>query len=189
MPDLKICPHCGAANKLATTCWLCGTEPEVITAELVAPEVNPYATPAPPEVAGDTSAYGIVVIALLILLVVVMAALTSADPGLAIIIAIVALPALVRTAIDISRRKSSGQSVSAAETSLIFLASVAGVVAAGAAAGATFLVACTAICFGALALDGGSLNGNDGSLILFSAIALSILAGLLVLALLWKRRS
>lgn len=189
MPDLKTCPHCGAANNPSASCWLCGTDVEVITAELVAAEVNPYAAPAPPEVAGDTSAYGIVVIALLVILIVVMSVLTTASPGLAIVIAIVALPALVRTAIDISRRQSSGQSVSAAETSLIFLASVAGVVAASAAAGATFLVACTAICFGVLALDGGSLSNNGGNLIFISATAVSILVGLLVLAFLWKRRS
>ena len=184
--QIVTCSRCEAKKPAGTVCWLCGADDsDIIMAEVV--EANPYASPAPLPVTGNSSAYGIVVIALIIFLLVVMAALTTAAPGLAIVIAVIALPALIRTAVDIASKQRAGQSVSAAETSLVFLASVAGVIAACAAAAATFLVACTAICFGVLAMDGGKFNSGGEEIILYGAMGVSALVGLLVLALLWRR--
>ncbi len=189
MSEVVKCPTCEAPTPPNKTCWLCHGEvgSGIVIAETV--EENPYASPVAPKIAGEVVGHNVVVICLFVGLCVVTAALAAVAPGLAVIVGIIGAPALVRTAVVIYQKQQIGIVATAADTSMLFAASVAGVAAAAAAAGAAFFGACTATCFGALAITQGKF-GDDSTVAIIIGVSsiVSLAVGGWVLRALWKRR-
>jgi len=96
------CPDCGAEIAAGQTrCWLC--ERRLSGADLT----NPYASPAVAD--GNTaSQFSLASLLLIMTLVAVCIGVFRLLPGLGILLAIFALPALVRTSMDVTKHKQRG---------------------------------------------------------------------------------
>lgn len=161
MADVLRCPKCEAVTRPGQPCWLCRNvaaadvyEAEIVDSSSSSTPVpdNPYAAPSLPSELGGAGWESIL---LIVGLVAVLSALFAVAPGHAVLLAMVTLPALVRTVVVIGKKSRRGETVSRSERSMLFFASVAGVIAAGVTAGVAFLAACTAACFGILATGSG----------------------------------
>lgn len=192
MHETARCSKCEATTVAGQVCWLCGAAPETpITATLVsdtattAYQANPFRPPVP---VADEQAFPIVSIVLMAALVLVFVALYAVAPGLAILAAIITAPALVRTAVVVARRQRQGNAVSFAEKSTLVIGSIACVIAALSATAVTFFVACSMVCFGAVATDGLGRGGEQvfSTMLIVSGVT-AALVGLSVLFLLWRR--
>lgn len=182
-------------------CWLC--DADVVEATLVDPheneivmatlspsahDKNPYAPMAlPPVDIDDSSAAVVQSVALVGGLILVLAVLFAIAPGLAVCLAVVTAPALLRTVIVVARRKRSGTVVSLGEQSVLFFASVAGVISAVVAAAGAFFIACSAVCLGAITTNNNLNNSRFESTLQLIGLG-SVLFGLAVLYSMWRRR-
>ena len=190
MSESVLCAKCEAPNAPNTTCWLCHDEvgQGIVVASVA--EENPYASPAAPKVAGDVVGHNAILICLFVGLLIVTAALLAVAPGLAVVVGVIGAPALIRTSVVIFRQQQAGVASSASDTSMLFLGSLAGVLAAASAAAVAFFGACTATCFGVLAVNQKGM-GNDSSIFIIvgvASVAGLIVAGLVLRALWGKRR-
>jgi hypothetical protein len=176
-PPTANCPECGAALAPgAKSCWLCALKAKAPDASTPR---NPYASPAPPSEHLDRT-FSLTSMFLWTTLVAVIMGVATFAPGLAVTIAILSLPAAVRTIGAVYRRKQRrGGSISASEKIETFIASFGIVVAIVIGA----LGAFTAVCF---PLGLASFAANAGGLAVFAFIA-GIAAGLVVAISLTRR--
>jgi hypothetical protein len=182
LPQTANCPECGAALVPgAKKCWLCelkagspdqsGSAGSASQRDSTTPP-NPYASPAPPSEHLDRT-FSLTSMFLWTTLVAVILGVSTFAPGLAVMLAILSLPAAVRTIGAVYRRKQRrGGSISASEKIETFLASFGIVVAIVIGAVAAF----TVVCF---PLGLASFSANAGGLVVFAIIA-GIAAGLVV---------
>lgn len=167
----SVCPDCGAAVKpLDATCWLCRRS-LVVEAEVVGSPARPRANPAQ---------FSLETLMLVITLIAVCLGMIMALPGVGILVAIVAAPALVRTLVAGYQDRAAGTPMTLSEKLLTFAAST-GVALAVLAAGSTaFAAACFGSCMVAMGfLEGpGRLTGASEELVVYSLIGFSVLVGL-----------
>ncbi len=188
------CPACQAELTNASQCWLCRhqltaaeqarqSEPPIV-AELA---TNPYQPPPP---IGDTVPADYFIVVLLVGLILVFGVLVSIAPGFGILLAVLTAPALIRTAVVITRKRSQGKVLSGGEKSLLFLASIAAVVTAGVAATTAFAITCVASCFGLMIWQAKTKGNVDQALtaMLATSVVVGLLTGVIVLLLLWRRK-
>jgi hypothetical protein len=171
------CPDCGAAIVPgAKKCWLCALKAEsavqpardaTSTTRDAPIPLNPYASPAPPS---DhlSRTFSLSSMFLWTTLVAVVMGVATFAPGLAIALAILSLPAAVRTIGAVYRRKQRlGQPIPTFEKIETFLGSLSIVLAIIIGAGIAF----TAVCFpiGLAGFDAAE-RGNS-SLMIFGLVA------------------
>jgi hypothetical protein len=176
------CPECGAAVKSADmNCWLCH-RPLVVTAELVEPG-SPFAgRPAPPKWVNPAQ-FSLETLMLVITLIAVCLGMVMALPGLGVLVAIVAAPALVRTLIAGYQDRKAGTPMTLGEKLLTFLASTGVTVAVLVTGGTAFAAACAGSLFVACGLEAAApgrsvLGGRTGELLLYALLGVSALVGL-----------
>jgi hypothetical protein len=163
-------------------CWLCGAV--LVSA---ADDENYYASPA----GGELPSYGLSTLLMVVTLIALILGVAAVAPGWAILLAVLSVPALVRTA-----TASRGRATTAGEKMGLFLVSLGvaftTLVTAVVAACAAFV----AICFGGV-FGAAALNNTVGDRSIFNAvIPLAIIGGMiagLVVAFvlarqLWPRR-
>ena len=111
-PDEHVCPECGQPNRLdARFCWLCGRA-------FANPELNaiPTPPPLPPSVKQPASVYDHATMAIAVGFLVVGAGLTQTTPGLGILFAIVAVPALIMSGKKLQKKGiQAGESATTSE--------------------------------------------------------------------------
>jgi len=134
------CPECGAKRitPAAVPCWLCQ--------ELLPPLDG--AAPAG-SLRGRDDSPAFIVLGVLIILIVL--ALAAEAPGLIVVFALVATPAIIRSIVVSRRAAGAGQPLSGTATMGAFLGALGSVALVGAAAGVAFFVTCFAVCWAGLA--------------------------------------
>jgi hypothetical protein len=183
------CPDCGAAIVPgAKKCWLCALKAEsavqpardaTSTTRDASIPLNPYASPAPP-IGNLDRTFSLSSMFLWTTLVAVVMGVATFAPGLAIALAILSLPAAVRTIGAVYRRKQRlGGSIGALEKIETFIASLGIVLAIVLGA----VIAFTAVCF---PLGLASFSFDQGGLVLFAFLA--GIAAAIVVALFLGRR-
>lgn len=136
MPSLddhtpRVCMHCGAELSGRADCWLCHSKSDDPQLHLD----SSSARPAPIQ-------FGLDSILLLMTFVAVICGVFAVAPGAAVIIAVLSLPALVRTAVLARRDRVAGQPMGWGTKALTFLATTSFVVVLLAAMGAAFYATC-----------------------------------------------
>ncbi len=187
---LYPCPRCrNPVSAKIGQCWKCGTRLKFVPAAKndIAPGPKEAAVPAVlvsrSEPAINSSSFGLAGLLLTITLIAVCLALFAAAPGLGIIMAVLALPAFIRTLMVVEQRKKSGKPVSTNAKVGLYLGSfgvtlVVTIVTVFASA-LTFCLSC----LGGLALMTNSGQRYSEGMIIFIAIGLTILVtGLLIWA-------
>ncbi len=160
------CSNCGAQSEPGFAfCWLCKAKltPQDDSAPPAVPPPLPPAHLSPPP---NEYSFGLSGLMLVVTLSAVFFGLFVAAPGLAILLAIPALPALIRTALVVNRRASLGRESSASERFALFFGSfgVSVVILL-----VVFVVGFGTFCAACLAMY--SAGGEDESLIFLAAIA------------------
>ena len=169
--DGPVCPECGAKRitSAQAQCWMCGAILPALESPVPGgPMEGPVSKP--------------VFIALGVLILLVMVGLATAAPGLLVVFALAATPALIR-AVVVSRKSSgAGRPLEAGEKVGAFLGALGATVLVGAAAFVAFFATCFAVCWGLFATSGDS--GGGGILVV------SVLAGLVpgIIVLVWLLR-
>jgi hypothetical protein len=145
--ELKTCPHCGAeCDARSQRCWLChgnvSAKAEIVDAEVVS---------EPPRHAPSDVFFAVAagILALVIVLVGVGAALT--EPGLAVMMGVVVVPALVATVVRIQQQQYRHGYVSWGERLATFVVSASLVVGVLMLLCVAAVVAFIIFCFAALA--------------------------------------
>jgi hypothetical protein len=105
--------------------------------------------------------------------------LIATAPGLGVVLAVLATPALIRAGMISARRQSEGAPLTGGERVGAFLASLGVVVLTGVAAVAAFYGTCFAVCAGEFLLTGGG-RGSWG-FIQATSIGAGVIVGVLVL--------
>jgi len=117
--DLDVCGECGAAGSpTAAACWLCGSTAPRQTSPAVGPAVEP-----------DTRTFSLTTVFVVIALAALFAGLFFESPGVAVMLVIVAAPALVATLAVSARRSASGRPLTTSEKVAKFFLSLAVVLA------------------------------------------------------------
>jgi hypothetical protein len=157
--DNPLCPACGAqVQPTSTACWLCqeplASPAEIVEAELVEPTPPPI-IPAWEQARRTASPlqFSLESLMLVITLVAVCLGMIVAMPGVGVLVAIVAAPALVRTLIAGFQQRAAGSQMTLSEKALTFLASTGITMAVLAAGGTAFASACFASCLVALGVS------------------------------------
>jgi hypothetical protein len=157
------CPDCGAPLKPEQTrCWLCQGKPAADAAGGIRPV--------------DSRAgyqYSLSSLLLVMTLIAVLSSLIGMNPGMGIMVAVLALPALAWTCQIVLRRRRRGQSLTAGGKVVAFLLSLAMIVIVIVAAGAAFFVTCLT-----------TVSVGGGGDIVLVAMIMGLVAGLAVLVLL-----
>jgi len=171
----KTCPDCRAQLPGdADICWLCRRE--------LSPAGSPGDRPPIPgegpaaQAAGSPFApgfslpraeprarfqFGLASILLVITLCAVLLAIGRMSPGIAIVLAILATPALVRTALAASRSRARGEPMSVEAKAALFASTVGILLAVGVAAGVAFFVTCFGGFYGGAAVSSLWATGYD----------------------------
>jgi len=175
------CPDCGAALKpFATQCWLCHRL-LVVEAELVEPGSPFEAQYAPPKWVNPAQ-FSLETLMLVITLIAVCLGMIMALPGLGIVVAIVAAPALVRTLMAGYQERKSGTPMTLGEKLLTFAASTGVTLAVLVTGGTAFAAACVGSCFVAIGLENAGQPAGGwrqyGDLFIYVLIGMSALIGL-----------
>lgn len=181
-----LCPHCGATNSTpaAARCWLCHGELTlgVATGQSAAGGRQPRRRVRPANSTGDNPAWA--VFGVLALLLAIGLALDA--PGILVVLLALLTPALIRTVVASARARPRDGPPNVLTTVGVFFSSVGIVAMVGLAAVAAFFGTCFVVCFGGMAL--GELNqGRLGEWIWPAAFGISLLAGLAVAVLLFRR--
>lgn len=162
--DGPVCLECGAKRITSAQlpCWMCGA---------ILPALDGGVAGGPVRSRLDKPAY----VVLGVLVVLVTLALAIEAPGLLVVFALCATPALIRSVI-VSRQSSRvGQRLSAGERAGAFLGALGATVLIGAAAFVAFFVTCFAVCLGMLAVD-----TRGGDLILPVSVFAGLVPGIIV---------
>ncbi|GEM_PF-3530999 len=166
--DGPVCSECGAKRitSAMAPCWLCGA---------ILPALDSGVEGGPVRGRDDKPVF----IVIGVLVVLVMLGLAFEAPGLLIVLALCATPALIR-AVVISRRSSeAGYPMTAGHKFGAFLGALGATVLVGAAAGVAFFVTCFAVCLGML--TGVGYSGTAGMLILPVSVIAGLVPGIYVL--------
>jgi hypothetical protein len=166
----NVCPDCGAPLVVGQArCWLCQRS----TSEPAS--ANPYASPRPLAEDNRPLEFSLTSLTLVITLVAVGLGAFWATPGLAVLLAVLGVPAFIRYLIATNRQKRAGATYTTAEKVGVFLVSLLIMSAVWMSAVVAFVVVCTAGALPMLAV------GNENSALwvgglggLVSAIALAI---------------
>jgi hypothetical protein len=148
--ELKPCPHCGADCETSTArCWLCygdlTGEVGVVDAELV---------PEPPRHAPEDTIFGVMSAILAFVIVLVGVGAAFVQPGLSILIAIVAVPAFVATLVRVKKQEARQGHVGWGEKLGTFVVSAALTIGVLTMLGVACIIALIVFCFYLLATDG-----------------------------------
>ena len=180
-PRAHTCPECGARLKAADAkCWLCGRQlthdAEIVEATIVAPEwAEAHQPPLKPW------QFSLESLLLVITLVAVCMGMIVAMPGIGVLAAIVAAPALIRTLMVGYQERRLGHKQSMGEKVLAFLASTGVAIAVLLAGASAFGAACFASCLVVLGLEstrGGGAGGQWMDYAIWVAIGFSAIIGL-----------
>lgn len=128
MFQITLCPHCQAQNSpAATRCWLCdgALNDEAVLAEVVGPADSRSGT-----------LYTVTALLVIVALVAVGVGLWGEAPGVAMLLFVVAAPAVLATLVRIHVRRRRGEAISPGQTALDYLLSAAVIVALTFGAGA-----------------------------------------------------
>ena len=177
------CRHCGAeVNANARFCWLCG--------ESLAPATGREPVLVAELVESDRPLqFGIASLLLVITFVAVLCSLIKMNPGLGIVIAVLTLPAMIRTVLSAFRRREAGRPMSGGDKASTFLSTVAMSICAIVAAGVTFCGAFVATCLVAMGTTGGrSFEVMLPWMVCVGGIAAIIVAGIVSYAFLAMSR-
>jgi len=182
--QLVTCSDCGAAGPAAARkCWLCGAAIDPAAARQVEPRAS-RTLPKRRAPQPITQGQGLALSALAVAVVVVGFGVTLAAPGLGILYAVILAPALVRTFVAAQQETVAGATgpgklaafgQSLAISALAFAGSL-GVIVVTLAAG---LMACFAICMGALASDAFGVNKAEEQImnVLFACLGFALVGG------------
>ena len=168
------CPECGARLRAADAkCWLCGRQlthdAEIVEATIVAPAwVESHQPPLKPW------QFSLESMLLVITLVAVCLGMIVAMPGIGVLAAIVAAPALIRTLMVGYQERRAGHKQSMGEKVLAFLASTGVAIAVVLAGASAFGAACFASCLVVLGLESTRGTGGGGGQWLDQAIWVAI---------------
>lgn len=165
-PKLRKCDACDADNPIdSVDCWLCGkslVSTAAVTAKAESQSMQViYATPVNPGNPAVSGQMGLASLFLIMTLCAVIMALFVAAPGLGILLSIFSAPPLIRTLLVVTRRKQSGEQVSAGNKVLLFLGSL----------GTTTVVTCLAVCSSIGTFCGICLSAGKDSAIPIAALA------------------
>jgi hypothetical protein len=157
----RRCPHCGAPLRepTATRCWLCETEltPQDTTGEGDAGTRELLQRIRRPDT-GSELVTGVVLLSILLGLLAI--ALLGTAPGLLIAFALVGTPLLIR--LTTASRAQEGNGPVRPTTALgVFFSTLGTIILIGIAAVGSFLIACFAVCLGAMALDKVGTRGDS----------------------------
>ncbi len=169
-----VCPNCGAGNILpANVCWLCkqGLEVPLVVSDSAGQNQNSSLT------------FSIASVLLVTTLCAVFFSMLMMAPGLAILLAILSVPALVRTGLAAQRRAQLGKPIPPMRKLLWFLSSLTVttilVVVVSVASVGTFCAVC---------LSANSQEAIPVAFLAAGAVAIGILvASLYVIRYRWQR--
>lgn len=172
------CEHCGALlTPGQAECSICHAEMPPGAAAQRAGSIPSWPqaehSPAPPT---RHLQFGLSSLLLFMTLAAVLCGIIGMNPGLGIAVAILAIPALVRTCVTASRRRAGGQSMTSGQKTAIFLLTLAMIVAVIVAASAAFFFTCLAT-YAAGSTGGG---GSGEGVFVVIGLVLGSLAGLAV---------
>ncbi len=177
------CGACGAENASPRgACWLCG----VALRETAGEGENFYAPPRP--TAEDLApSFSLSTLLLVMTLIALCLGVGAIAPGIAVVLVILSVPALVRTSGILHRRQRAGQPPTLETKLRLFLASFGIVTAIGAASAIGFFAVCLGGGFGVMALGDTAGAGLDVIPLAFlTGIGGGLAAGILVLV--WLSR-
>jgi len=175
------CRECGAAiQPQDRQCWLChrllAVEAELV--ETGSPFVPQY---APPKWVNPAQ-FSLETLMLVITLIAVCLGMIMALPGVGILVAIVAAPALVRTLVAGYQDRKAGTPMTLGEKLLTFAASTGVTLAVLVTGGTAFAAACFGSCFVAMSLEntqlGQSFGGRSGETLALVLLGFSAVVGL-----------
>jgi len=178
-PLSAACPECGASVKPQdATCWLCRRS-LVALAELVQPATSPFRPGHAPRARANPAQFSLETLMLVITLIAVCLGMIMALPGLGILVAIVAAPALVRTLVAGYQDRVAGSPMTLGEKLLTFAASTGVTLAVLVTGGTAFGAACFGSCLVVVGIQGGVLGGGPGTEALaYVLLGISALVGL-----------
>jgi hypothetical protein len=117
------CPECGAiAGQGVERCWLCGWQRESESSSAPADSVPP---PVPPRPVDQGFSYSLETLMLVTTLVAVAMGAIVLFPGVGIILAIMLLPAFIRTSMVVRRHEEKGKAVALWQRVSLYLGSFA----------------------------------------------------------------
>lgn len=112
--ELVACPECGASGaQTDARCWLCGRLRSSPQGDAAWARTSSSRTDRPGTTGGWR--YGFTAILVFVALAAVVVGLYSQQPGLAIVVVVVATPALVATAVSTVKRRGRGRPLSFGE--------------------------------------------------------------------------
>ena len=164
--DGPVCPECGAKRitSAMAPCWLCGA---------ILPALDGAVPGGPVRSKLDKPAF--VVIGVLVVLITIGLAIEA--PGLLVVFALCATPALVRSVIVSRQSSQAGRPLTAGEKAGAFLGALGATVLVGAAAGVAFFATCFVVCLGMLAANN---TRGGGELILPVSVFAGLVPGIFV---------
>lgn len=174
-PESRTCPTCGETNyhPRARRCWLCH-EP-LAGANLSQPTFA--REPAVETRAGSGLVVWWVLLAVVVLLCV---GLATEAPGVAVVLAVLATPVMVRGLVTVLRRRGRGQATTGGQLVGALLVSLGVVIMMGVSAVVAFYATCFAVCLGLEAVaSSGSKGGGGGDWLAIFALGGGAVVGLL----------
>jgi hypothetical protein len=167
----RTCPECGAVVE-GNRCWLCHRP---LTAE------QPGLAPSTARLAGQQTSqqtFGLSTLFLVITVIAVCLGVFVAAPGLGILLAVIAVPAFVRTSAATSaQERAAGRPVDVPDKVGLFLGSVGVILLIGLAGFGAFFAACWASC-AALSVTGAFRGGGGNAALVW----INLFAGGIALA-------
>jgi hypothetical protein len=188
--DFAICLHCGASYpSTQETCGICGQQlvpagpaplkrlqiHQFPPPKPASPPTNPRPYPRVRPIPSGT--FTLTTLFLITTLVAILASIIAQAPGVGIMLAIVSIPALLRTMSSAARRKEAGSRPDALEMVGVFILSALLMIVIPIATTAAFFFTCAA----AVELE---MKSGEAVFLLSITAALLTLVGLLVV--LWK---
>jgi len=175
-----FCPSCGAGTEPDRThCWLCHAPLDVVPAQAV-----PAVPPDPKLAAANPAQFSIATVLLVTTLVAVLLGVFRLNAGLGVMLLVLAVPALVRTASVARREKRHGQRITTGGKIGHFFLSLLIMYGVCTAATSAFTIAAMGTCLAALATSSASEGVATGVAIV--GVILSLIVGLVAAgAILW----
>lgn len=167
-----VCLECGAKRitSAKAPCWLCGA---------ILPALDGTVAGGPVRGRDDKPVF--IVVGVLVILLMLGLALEA--PGLLIVLALAATPALIRAVVVSHQSKEAGYPMTAGHAFGAFLGALGATVLVGAAAFVAFFATCFAVCLGMLAID----DRGGGDLILPVSVFAGLAPGIFVFVWLLRR--
>jgi len=183
----RTCDQCGAANSATRReCWQCGAQiTSLVSSES---DVNLFASPAVPEQEFSTG-QNLSSLLLLVALAAICLGIAAIAPGLAIVLAVLAVPALIRTSGILGRRQQRGVMSNFVEKILLFVGSFGVILVIVVSVVITFFAICFGGGLGTLSVFEflGKSNFTDPGLAILFGFVVGIAASLWVLIKLARR--